>query len=235
MRGIHVKDQATHARSVETLGRLTLRSRAGPPLARGQRRSLSGVPARGQTIPLGDPLGRQLSELVRDPLRVAAPSPRITVHGLPSHRSPRMTARTMTSGFGRTPRVLRRRRTARRAKPCADLPSSRRNPSVRSVRIPSVMWFSAKNSSRSIRPSTRSERSSTVSRRAGSNVADLGMQVCRMVFIDPSSRVRKGLPLCVGKLCRGPPRAKCTTVPPESARRAGRGNGATATSHPTQR
>ena len=59
--------------------------------------------------------------------------------------------------------------------PCADFPSSRRNPSASRVFMPSVTWFSAKNPAGSMRPSTRSVRSSTVSRRAGSNTLARGV------------------------------------------------------------
>ena len=58
--------------------------------------------------------------------------------------------------------------------PWADLPSRRRNPSVRRVRMPSVTWFSAKNSAGSMRSRPRSVRSSTVSRRVWSNTPARG-------------------------------------------------------------
>lgn len=50
--------------------------------------------------------------------------------------------------------------------------------------MPSVMWFSRKNASGSMRSWTRSDRSKTVSRRALSKMLSLGWQAWARVLMD---------------------------------------------------
>ena len=132
--------------------------------------------------------------------------------------------------------------------PWVVLPSSRRKPSVRRMRMPSVTWFSRKKAAGSMRSWMRSERSRTVSRRAESKMLSRGLHAWASVFmgsfllVDQPLRgwrrvgprlgrghnrrgARAGRRLCTPRSCYttdGPKGAQACFFPDQAQQRGGR-------------